>query len=90
MSEQFPYGTLTWTTEAQMACKALEDACGLPPDQLEASVRALVRAARAWHECSMVSDTWFDMKTQGLDEALARSEALTAALAPFAHLGGEP
>ena len=66
------------------------DALGLPPDKLEEYVLALVRAARAWHECSMVSDTWFDMKTHGLDEALARSEALIAALAPFAHLGGEP
>ena len=66
------------------------DAIALPPDKLEEYVQALVRAARAWHECSMVSDTWFDMKTHGLDEALARSEALIAALAPFAHLGGEP
>jgi len=66
------------------------DALNLPPDKLEASVLALVEAARAWHECSMVSDTWFDMKTHGLDEALARSEALIVALAPFAHLGGEP
>jgi len=70
------------------ACDRL--APGLPPDKLEASVLALVEAARAWHECSMVSDTWFDMKTHGLDEALARSEALIVALAPFAHLGGEP
>jgi hypothetical protein len=66
------------------ACDRL--APGLPPDNLEEYVRALVRAARAWHECSMVSDTWFDMKTHGLDEALARSEALIAALAPFKGL----
>ena len=82
MSEQFPYGTLTWTTEAQMACKALEDAYGLPPDNLEEYVRALVAwAGLVVQYMEKGEPYWYgdSLKEQG-----------RAALAPFVHLGGEP
>ena len=89
MSEQFPYGTLTWTTEAQMACKALEDAYGLPPDNLEEYVRALVREAgeaeRFLREVSPL------LREANRDVgAVMIAQVLELALAPFAHLGGEP
>jgi len=50
----------------------------IPPDQLEESVRALVRAARG------VALAFRDM---GMDRS---ADVVDAALAPFAHLGGEP
>ena len=53
------------------------DALGLPPDKLEASVRALVRTAQG------VALAFRDL---GFAHA---ADTLDAALAPFAHLGGE-
>jgi len=55
------------------------DALGLPPDKLEASVRALVRALREAPDmggCCDICD--------------AKHARRVAALAPFARLGGEP
>ena len=57
------------------ACDRL--APGLPPDKLEASVRALVRTAQG------VALAFRDL---GFAHA---ADTLDAALAPFAHLGGE-
>ena len=59
------------------ACDRL--APGLPPDKVEASVRALVRALREAPDMGGCCDM--------CDAKHARR---VAALAPFAHLGGEP